>query len=350
MTAKVRNTSPSDVDVAAEWLARRRSGQMSLQEVLELDVWLESDPDHLAAYRSVTRAWSVAHSVSADPEILAMRETAVEHLAIRRRLVMVGSTAALAALLAVALYAAGLTGVWRDWVSPVSDQHIQTAIGQTIPVSLADGSTVMLDSDTTLLVHETWRRRDVTVKRGQAYFHVAKDPARPFSVSAANSSVTATGTQFDVRVDPDRLTVLLVEGTLHVDISASASQPAQETDMVAGWQLTASMGGERALVRLNAKKQARALGWQTGRLAFVRQSVSVVATELNRYSVKKIVVERELASIPIDGVFRAGDIDGFVRLLVKGHLARVLNNTDAAITLSSLKKTRPTTGPRVHDL
>src|SRR4029077_11678877 len=108
---------------------------------------------------------------------------------------------------------------------------------------LADGSTAMLDSDTTLIVHETWRERDIHLARGQTLFHVAKDPERPFVVSVADNTITATGTTFDVRVDAGRLTVLLVEGRLHVDLPETGSQPAEQTDMAAGWQLTASTGG-----------------------------------------------------------------------------------------------------------
>jgi transmembrane sensor len=340
MTAEAERGQSNNVDTAADWFARRRSGNMSLLEARDLEVWLESDPDHLAAYRSVARAWGLALSVSTDPSALQLRESALGRFALRRHLRWLGSAAAMTALLATGLYAAGTTGLWRDWFSPVSDQSYRTAVGQTVTVTLADGSTAMLDSDTVMDVHETWRSREVRLARGQAFFRVAKDSARPFVVSATDGSVTATGTAFDVRVDPDQLTVLLVEGKLHVDLPGSASRLAQQTEMVAGWQLTASADGERALTRLDSERQARALGWQTGRLAFVGQSVSTVASELNRYSMKKIVLAPDLARLSIDGVFRAGDIDGFVRLLVKGRLARVQNDTDAAITLASVRKPR----------
>jgi len=328
------------VDEAADWFARRRSGQMSLQEVRELEVWLESDASHRSAFHDVGRVWVKAHLVATDPEILAIREAAMRHFTRRRRFYAAGSALAITAVFCVLLYVAGLTGLWRDWVSPISDQRYQTAIGQTMTVLLADGSSVVLDSDTALAVHETWRRRDLTLEHGQAYFHVAKDPARPFVVSAAGSSVMATGTAFDVRLDPGRLMVLLDEGRLHIDIAATASVPAQQTNMVAGWRLTASSSGERALTAVNSETLAHALEWRTGHLTFVGQSVATVAAELNRYSQRKVIVLSDLAATPIDGVFRTADIDGFVSLLVKSHLARVLDSTDAEITLTSLKKDR----------
>jgi len=349
MKAEANNRAADPIDAAADWFARRRSGQMSLQEARELEVWLDSDVAHREAFLSVCRSWVVVQSVATDPEVLAMRESTVGRMHARRLVWISQTVAATVLVLATGAYLFGLAGLWRDWTSPVSDQRFQTAIGETVTVSLADGSSVTLDSSTAIVAHETWRQRDVSLIRGQAFFHVAKDSARPFIVSAAGSHVTATGTAFAVRVDPDRLMVLLTEGKLHVVIPEVGSEPAMQSDMVGGWQLTASRSGARSLVRLDPDSQARALGWTTRRLAFVRQSLSSVAAELNRYSLKKIVVAPDLALVPIDGVFRAGDINGFVRLLVKSHLVRVQNDTDSVITLASLKKNQSRSPARVHD-
>lgn len=349
MTDVSSNAVATDVEMAAEWFARRRSGHMSLQEARELELWLDRDSSHRSAFQAVTRAWLLTQTVSTDPEVLALRETARYQATLRGRIYTAASAAAIIVLLIGGLYTAGVARVWRDWFEPVSDQRFETAIGQTVTVSLADGSSVMLDSDTALRVHETWRRRDITLEHGQAFFHVAKDPARPFVVSAASSSVMATGTAFDVRLDPGQLTVLLTEGRLHVELAETASTPATQANMVAGWQLMASANGAHALMPLSAERSVRALGWKTGHLVFVSESVSMAAAEVNRYSLKKIIVSAELSATPIDGVLHTGDVDGFVRLLVKSHLARVLNDTDAAITLASLKKARSTSVARVHD-
>jgi transmembrane sensor len=324
-----------DVAQAAEWFALRRSGQMTLQEGLELEVWLESAPAHLAAFRAVADTWALTHAVATDPEVLNFRESA---RAIRGRPFFAASMLAAVGLLGLALYAGGVVGLWQDWFAPVSDQQFQTAVGETRSVILADGSSAMLDSDTTLLVHETWRRRAVTLSRGQAYFHVAKDAARPFTVSAAGNVVTATGTAFDVRIDRNRFLVLLIEGRLHVQIPENSSEPAEETDLMAGQRLTAWANGERSVTNLSAEGQAGTLSWRTGHLTFIQAPLSAVAEELNRYSRKKIEVSAELANTPVDGVFRTGDIDGFVKLLLKGRMARVEKATDTTITLTRLKK------------
>jgi transmembrane sensor len=337
MTAQADKRA-SAAEAAADWFALRRSGRMTMQELFELEVWLENKPANLAAFKAVARTWTLTQALATDPEILAIREAVGGRVPMRRRMVAAGIAFAAAVVFAFGLYAMGIGGVWRDMFSPVSDQHYETAIGQTSVVTLPDGSTATLDTATTLDVHETWRKRAITLAQGQALFHVAKDAARPFTVSAGGNSVTATGTIFDVRVDAERFTVVLTEGRLHVDLPQTASAPAEQTDMVAGWKLTAPDNGERSLVRLSPDEQVRSVGWTRGQLAFVGQPLSVIADELNRYSMKKIVLSPGVAALPIDGVFRAGDIDGFARLLVRDRLVRVQKNTDVSLILGPRKK------------
>jgi len=234
-------------------------------------------------------------------------------------------------------FAGDFLGVWRDAFSPVLHQHVQTALGQTYTVRLVDGSTVTLDSDTSLDVEVSWRQRNVSLTRGQALFHVAKEAERPFVVTAAGNAVTATGTAFDIRIDENRFMVLLTEGHLHVQTPATDSEPAEQTDLNAGHQLISWVGGERRVSRLDAPSQARVLSWTTGTLSFVHTPLAQVADELNRYSAKKVAIAPELAATPIDGVFRTGDVDGFVRLLEKGRLARVQKDTNLTITLGPRK-------------
>lgn len=53
------------------------------------------------------------------------------------------------------------------------------------------------------------------VLKGEAFFEVAEDKARPFVVSTGDFDVRVTGTQFNVRVYPDETpTATLAEGSI----------------------------------------------------------------------------------------------------------------------------------------
>ena len=67
------------------------------------------------------------------------------------------------------------------------------------PVSLSDGTTVRMGPNSQLIYPKSFdgKTRDVELK-GQAFFDVAKDRERPFTVHTKNMDVTALGTAFEV--------------------------------------------------------------------------------------------------------------------------------------------------------
>src|SRR3546814_792610 len=93
-----------------------------------------------------------------------------------------------------------------------------TVLGEQRSVTLKDGSQVILDTASELLVQYGSRERKLTLQRGRADFSVQHDDdaQRPFVVHAATGTVTATGTQFQVRVEIGIGTVTLLEGQVRV--------------------------------------------------------------------------------------------------------------------------------------
>ena len=105
---------------------------------------------------------------------------------------------------------------------PPSTTQYTTAEGEQRGVQLADGSVVILDSETVLRVKLGAAIRRLELDRGKARFDVAHE-ARPFVVFAGGGSITAHGTVFDVRVTPDhRVSVRLVRGSVDVRFPAAA--------------------------------------------------------------------------------------------------------------------------------
>ena len=97
------------------------------------------------------------------------------------------------------------------FTSPAS--HV-TRIGEQRLVVLKDDSVLNLNTDTELDVRFTDERRWLRLHRGEAYFDVAPDPARPFVVVTPHGRIEAVGTAFGVRVLEDRSRVMVGEGQL----------------------------------------------------------------------------------------------------------------------------------------
>ena len=92
-------------------------------------------------------------------------------------------------------------------------------VSQKSRLILSDGTRVWLNSGTTLKYKSNYgeETRDVFLD-GEAYFEVAKDASKPFLVHAANITVKAIGTSFNVKCYPDEKTIeaTLVEGKVQV--------------------------------------------------------------------------------------------------------------------------------------
>ena len=72
----------------------------------------------------------------------------------------------------------------------------------------------MLNTGGQLVVDYGAQARRVLLERGEAYFEVAEDRARPFTVDLGLRSVTAVGTAFNVRKDPERFQVAVTDGAV----------------------------------------------------------------------------------------------------------------------------------------
>ncbi len=320
---------------AAGWFARERSGAMDGAERQALDAWL-TDPAHRAAYDAVARAWASVAVTRSAPEILAIRAEARRRPAPPWRRAawprIAAACVALAVVGAVSLFVGREAGVVQS--RALKAEVYRTALGERSTMTLRDGTVVTLNTDTVLRTESAAGKRLVYLDKGQAFFRVAKDPRRPFVVTAAGRTITALGTAFDVRVD-GAFEVTLVEGKVKVETKAAAARSAavQATEMLPGSQLVASADQAWRVAPTDTGKET---SWLTGWLDFDNEPLGQVAAEFNRYSPRKIVVEdAALAATPVSGRFEAGDVEAFTRALENYEIARVDIATPAAITLSA---------------
>jgi transmembrane sensor len=160
----------------------------------------------------------------------------------------------------------------------------------------------------------------LVLERGRAKFDVAKDPLRPFTVTAGHKTVVATGTAFSVELLRDQMRVLLDEG--HVAVlaqpSGKPSTPVRsggredaEMRLSPGQELIASLSsGTTAIVPADT---VRSLSWEGGRLTLIDEPRSRAVERVNRYADTPIVLgDATLGAYPVNGVFDAGNTRGFV--------------------------------------
>ncbi len=152
--------------------------------------------------------------------------------------------------------------------------------GQRGTVSLSDGSTAKIGSDSRLRLPigfgGTMRTLELT---GTAAFTVAADQPLPFTVRAGNAIVTATGTRFTVRAfEEDSAVVVNVdEGS----VSVRAKDVRGETGVVAGKAVRIARDG--SVTELDDATRGLTFAWVHDTLSFVDTPVRIVLPELLRW-------------------------------------------------------------------
>lgn len=98
--------------------------------------------------------------------------------------------------------------------------NYQSPLGQRQTISLPDGSTVILNSNSRLTLDAEFNNKKREIRlTGDAFFKVAKDTKRPFIVYSDNIAATALGTEFYVhgRKEPHKaVRVDLLEGKVQM--------------------------------------------------------------------------------------------------------------------------------------
>ncbi len=304
-------------EAAAFWFVREDSGGLRDSEKHAFLAWIESSEEHRRAYEE-TRAMWVGFIDAADAgELRALRVAALAVAPKARiwlRAVSAVSTVAVVGLAFSAWTLATRQHPVETESSPPSAMRYVTAHNERSTVTLPDGSIVSMNRDTELDVDYLTGRRVVQLVRGQAFFEVAKDVDRPFVVKAADRNIYALGTRFDVRMNYERVEVVLVEGRVSVEpnrlspIQKILSQRAP-IELSPGERLVADVGHAPKVSVTNAVK---ATSWREGWVVFEDDTVEHAVTELNRYSNAPIVIADDaVKKLRISGVFRIGLPDRF---------------------------------------
>lgn len=339
---------------AAEW-AVRLMDRMSAKDREELAEWIAADPLNGQALEGIIAAWRAVDRYAASAEIMALRECALaEGRGVRtQRNSWHGRRGWLVA--AALLLTIGGGGLWR-WLTP---QAFATGLGERRIVALSDGSRISLDASTIVEFAYSRDKRRLWLKQGRAKFDVAKDPLRPFSVSAADKMVVATGTSFSVECVENQVRVVLYEG--HVAVLESGGRNEPHPIDVGPQQVPVdrllSIGNELILaadkppgvkfepVSIEPIDAERSLSWESGLLVFEDEPLGLAIDRMNRYAEKRLVIaDPAIASLRISGVFRAGDTNALLEGLAAAFGVEARPAADA-ISLLGTRHSKPSKSP-----
>ena len=329
---------------AAEW-AVRLMDRMNAKDRQELSTWLAADPLNGKAIEGIVSAWQSVDHYAASAQMMALRECALaegrglQHLRHSRQRKF-GWLVAAALLLSIA------GGALWQLLTP---QVFATGLGERRTVALSDGSRISLDASTIVQYAYSRDKRQLWLKQGRAKFDVAKDPLRPFSVSAANKMVV--GTSFSVERIENQVRVVLYDGHVAV-LEASGKNEPRPIDVgpkEVPVDRLLSIGNELILpaakpagvafepVSIEPIDAGRSLSWESGLLVFEDEPLQLAIDRMNRYAKRQLVItDPAIARLRISGVFRAGDTAALVEGLAAAFGIQARQGTET-ISLFDLR-------------
>lgn len=274
------------------WAVYLGSETCSHEDQAAFEDWLASSDAAGTAFREAMLLWrSIGQSEApgAAAPVPAPSRPAMRQV-IRRTPARLGAWLAGAALLAagvgLALILLPGAGPWPRGAAEagLAATRYTTPVGVIERIELADGSHVVLGGNSALDVTIGRDIRQAVLVRGQVYFDIRTQAARPFQVTADAARIRVLGTAFDVRLGPADTTVSVVKGRVSVLAGAASSRP-----LGAGERITVAKGGRLGAV--GAFTASQVLGWQEGRFHFEDSRLADLVADLNRYSYRRIELD-----------------------------------------------------------
>ena len=309
---------------AIDWLVRLRSDDVGETEMLAFASWLAQDHAHSEAFAAVENLFDdmvlAAMSPVSDAQLQVNSgeaENAVAHPvklrsrrpSPRRLFCWMASSLALAAvwLFVVMLVIPAQSHLLNNYLS---DYHTET--GELREIQLADGSRLLLNTNSAISVAFNTSVRQITLYHGQVRFTVARDVQRPFEVVSDGLVVQALGTVFEVYKRSGEVSVTVQEHAVearvqsrtgNVEVSQLASVDVQQ-----GQQLNYHPGGTLQKPEFIELNQTSA--WQQHRLFINDRPLGELIDELGRYRVGRIFLsDKKLKNLRVTGVFSLDNPD-----------------------------------------
>lgn len=173
---------------------------------------------------------------------------------------------------------------------------LSTARGETYQLRLPDGTSVWLNSASSLTYHSSLYKNGLRrVKlEGEAYFEVFKDEEHPFIVNSAGQEVRVLGTHFNINsyTDEPLVKTTLLEGAVKVTGTGGAYQtikPGEESLL---------SGGILKVLPANVEE---AMAWKNGYFRFNDENIKSVMRKISRWYDVEVYFDNPGSSLALNG-------------------------------------------------
>lgn len=316
------------VDTAILWSLKLDYGPTTTPATRQaFEEWIAADPRHSEAWRRITSLHSDFARLPPQAALDTLRTVDA-----RRRARKLDRRQALKML---CLAGVGLGTGWVTWRHTPWQRLLadtSTGIGEQQTLTLEDGSTLVLNTDTAISTDLTGEHRHIRLRRGEIQVTTGPDAGvqnkRPFWVYTPFGKMQALGTRFVVRLDQKGARVSVLDGAVEL-------HPAQNAEPV-----VVNIGESRWLTAESTASISEAEfvadAWVQGVITARNMRLADLLAELNRYSAGLIQCDERVADLRLSGVFQTTDTEKTLRFLTQIQPLSLQYRTSYWITVGPL--------------
>lgn len=279
-------------------LFRFFEGSTTIEEEKKIRAWIESSPDHLKELFNERKIFDTT-ALLAVPEPITSRKEKRDNSLFFFPVWLKIAAAIVVTLLTTLFYQNQMLKKEQ-----LAMQTITVPTGQRVNLILSDGTSVWLNSRTTMTYPVVFGKKTREVKiNGEAFFDVAKNKKTPFIVYTKNSELEVLGTKFNV-ADYGKecsFSASLMEGSIKI---YNANKKGNTLTLSPNTMV--SFCGD-SLVKKEIKDFAH-YRWKEGLICFKEMSFANVMKELEKcYGIKIVIENKKVLKYMLTGKFRQVD-------------------------------------------
>ena len=293
-------------DKIYERIAKKLSGEINDQELLELNNWLKEEPENLKLYQNFADIWVKSDEFGDDfnPDIAqaiikykTRIKSAEASMRLKTRKTWLFQSAAAAILLLFFFYFFNPFGGSGEFVAITTDSS------GTKTIQLPDSSIVSLNRNTVLEYPEEFNERLVKLT-GEAFFEVKKSAGKNFVVETPDTKVEVLGTSFNVKARQSQsITALSV-------LAGKVQFSSNQKKVILSQNQQAKFNNNNSEISTSELTNKNFLAWKTGILEFNNSQLKEVFDILSEnYGYKFTVNKPELYELKLTYSFHITEVE-----------------------------------------
>lgn len=199
---------------------------------------------------------------------------------------------------------------------------------------LEDGTRVTLNTGSLIRYPRKFRSNIRNIElTGEAYFDVAKDPDKAFTIHAQNTITRVMGTSFNLRAFPSENEVVLTVTEGKVAFADKTLNKAKTLDLYAGDK--GIVNKSRRTITKEKNDDINFMSWKDKQLIFEHTPLKIVAEDLSRfYGTMFLISNPVLDSVTVNDLeFKNSPLDSVI--LSFNYLGIIFTRTDSGFIIDT---------------